>query len=80
MTVAQPQELDDGYLAVLGHRVLGSASVVSAAVDTLRQNAKVISPSNRALLDAAIDRHLALIADVGRRLAHGDIGGADGDG
>jgi hypothetical protein len=72
--------LDDGYLAVLGHRVLGSASVVTAAVDTLRQNGKLISPFNRALLDAAIDRHLALIADAARRLAHGDWGGVDGDG
>jgi hypothetical protein len=76
MTVAQRQ-LDDGYLAVLGHCVLGSVSVVTGAVDTLRRNADQLSPANRALLDAAIDRHLALIADAARRLAHGDGGGTD---
>ncbi|MDQ1372818.1 MAG: hypothetical protein QOJ09_156 [Actinomycetota bacterium] len=66
------QSVDSGYLAVLGHSLLGSVSVVSGALETLRRDGDVISASNRVLLENAIERNLGYVTDAARALVHGD--------
>jgi hypothetical protein len=73
MTIRQrEQPVDSGYLAVLGHSLLGSVSVVTGALETLRRDAGAISAPNRVLLEEAIDRNLGYVTDAARALVHGD--------
>jgi hypothetical protein len=64
-------QFDTGRLAVLGHKLLGSVSVVAGAVETLRSDG--VSVYNRARLQAAIDRNLVLVANTARSLIHGEL-------
>ena len=64
-TMASDESWASGYLAVLGHRVLGSASVVSwrgGDVATLQRRPL----GSQATLEEAIDNSLAAIVEVAR--------------
>ena len=71
-TMASDESWDSGYLAVLGHRVLGSASVVSGTVETLRRSNGDLSDASQATLEEAIDNSLAAIVEVAQHIVQGN--------
>jgi hypothetical protein len=66
------QGVDSGYLAVSGHRLLGSAAVVRGALDTLADEAHAVSPAQRALLEATVLHNLDVIVEIARSLVAGE--------
>jgi hypothetical protein len=72
-TVGQREdEVDAGRLAVLGHRLLGSAAVVTGAMATLRDGNGSISAAQQELLEGQVQRNLASITQIARTLIHGE--------
>ncbi|MEY2478482.1 MAG: hypothetical protein QOG87_3797 [Actinomycetota bacterium] len=67
------EEVDSGHLAVLGHRLLGSAAVVTGALATLRDGNGSISTAQHDLLDGEVERNLASITAVARMLIQGAV-------
>jgi hypothetical protein len=69
------QEMDAGHVAVLGHRLLGSAAVVTGALTTLRAGNGSVSAPQRALLEAEVVRNLATITEIAHTLIHPNVNG-----
>jgi hypothetical protein len=67
------EEVDNGHLAVLGHRLLGSAAVVSGALATLRDGNPSIPVAHHELLEGEVERNLASIVSIARMLIHGEV-------
>ncbi|MEY2565650.1 MAG: hypothetical protein QOE35_179 [Actinomycetota bacterium] len=72
-------ELDSGYVAVLGHRILDAACVVSGALETLREAGESMSPVGRAVLEREVTRSIDAIIDTGRSLVRADGSPMDRD-
>ncbi len=72
-TLRGEEDLDSGYLAVLGHQLLGSVSVVQGSMETLRRADRMMSEPNRALLENAIERHLERVVEAARSLIQGNL-------
>jgi len=70
--VRHDDDVDSGYLAVLGHQLLASVAVVQGSMETLHRDGGAISAPNRLLLEDAIERHLARMASAARSLIHDD--------
>jgi hypothetical protein len=65
--------LESGYLALLGHRMLGAISVVGGACETLSRDDCQISAADRVLLEGAIERSLLEVANGARSLIQGVV-------
>lgn len=66
------QGIDSGYIAILGHRLLGSAAVVRGALDTLAARGDTISSAQQTLLIGTVDTSLDAIADIARAMVTGE--------
>jgi hypothetical protein len=66
------EQLDSGYLAIVGHRLLGAAAVVEGAITTIRESDAPMTSGQQVLLQDAMARNLETVTEIARSLIHGD--------